>query len=153
MGTKIQQDLSDELAALAADLGCELLEADFRGGVLRLVLDHPDGVTLEHCESMSRQASALLDVADFGTGRYTLEVSSPGLDRKLYGTADYERFRGEHVRVTWRSPEAGKRTIVGDLEAFAAVDGGSLQVKGEDGTQHRIPLGELLEARLEPQFQ
>lgn len=153
MGTKIPQDLHDELAALAADLGCELLEADFRGGVLRLVLDHPEGVTLEHCETVSRQASALLDVTDFGSGRYTLEVSSPGLDRKLYGTGDYQRFQGELVRVTWRSPETGKRTVVGDLEAFEAEHGGSLQVKSEDGMKHQIPLGALVEARLEPRFQ
>lgn len=148
--TTIQQELRDELAAVAADAGCELLEADFRGGVLRLVLDHPEGVTLAHCETVSRQASALLDVTDFGPGRYTLEVSSPGLDRRLYGARDYERFQGERVKVTWRSPERGKHTIVGGLDAFRPEQGGALVVTAEDGTQHEIRINELVEARLEP---
>lgn len=153
MGTKtIERELHDELAALAADLGCELLEAEFRGGVLRLVLDHPEGVTLAHCETVSRQASALLDVADFDPGRYTLEVTSPGLDRKLYGAGDYERFRGEQVRVTWRSPESGKRTVVGHLGVFRPDEGGSLRVTGEDGTEHQIRIHDLVEARLQPRF-
>ena len=149
--TTIQQDLHRELSALAEDVGCELLEAEFRGGTLRLVLDHPEGVTLSHCETVSRQASALLDVSDFGPGRYTLEVSSPGIDRKLYGRRDYERFQGERVRVTWRSPESGKRTIVGGLESFRAEEG-ALLVSGEDGTRHEIRINELVEARLEPSF-
>lgn len=152
MTMTIQQQLREELAAVAADAGCDLLEAGFHGGVLRLVLDHPEGVTLAHCETVSRQASALLDVSDFGPGRYTLEVSSPGLDRKLYGTSDYERFRGERVKVTWRSPEAGKRTIVGGLEGFRPEQGGALLVAGEDGAQHEIRINDLVEARLEPRF-
>lgn len=84
-----------------------------------MILDRPEGVTLQDCETVSRQVSALLDVVDYGIGKYVLEVSSPGLDRELYRPADYSRFSGRLVRVTWQSPQmANKRTVVGRLEAF-----------------------------------
>ncbi|HRU10899.1 MAG TPA: ribosome maturation factor RimP, partial [Thermoanaerobaculia bacterium] len=118
MATKIDAELVAELESLAAASGCELVHCEFKGGVLRLFIDRPDGVTLEDCEHVSRQASALLDVADFGSSRYTLEVSSPGLDRQLYRPRDYQRFAGRRVRVTYRpeAAEARKRTVVGRLE-------------------------------------
>jgi len=87
--------------------------------VLRLFIDRPDragGVDLADCETVSKQVSALLDVVDFGAGRYTLEVSSPGLDRRLYRLRDYRRFAGSLARVTFREPGTGqKRTVVGRL--------------------------------------
>ena len=105
--------IESELRRIALSEGCELLEIEFHGGLLRITLDHPDGVTLEHCQNFSKQASAVLDLEDFGSGSYVLEVSSPGLDRKLYGPRDYERFLGRLVRVTFRVPETGrKRTVV-----------------------------------------
>jgi hypothetical protein len=78
-----------ELAAIAESVGCELVRVEFKGGVLRLMLDREPGserlgVSHEDCANVSRQASALLDVVDFGPARYTLEVTSPGLDRPLY---------------------------------------------------------------------
>ena len=82
------------MAAVAARSGCELLEIETRDRLLRLVVDRPEGVTIDDCQAVGRQISALLDVEDFGDSRYTLEVSSPGLDRKLYGPRDYERFQG-----------------------------------------------------------
>ena len=129
-----------ELAEVAAAAGCELLHAEWKGGVLRLVLDRPDappdaqatpapgvaapaspapppdhappaapgpavaGVSLGDCEHVAKQASALLDVLDFGNGRYLLEVSSPGLDRQLYRPGDYRRFLGRLARVTYELP-------------------------------------------------
>ncbi len=146
--------LHAELAALAADTGCELLHLDFKGGVLRLVLDHPEGVDLAHCEAVSRRASALLDVGDFGPGRYTLEVTSPGLDRELYGPRDYQRFLGQSVRVTWRGGADGrKRTIVGQLAGFRSETPSALEIEEHGaGARHEIPLDRLIQARLEPQF-
>jgi ribosome maturation factor RimP len=114
----IDPELALELAAIAAANGSELLKAEFQGGVLRLILDREGGVRLEDCEVVSKQASALLDVAGFGRGRYTLEVSSPGLDRELYGPSDYVRFAGSRVRVRIVDPASGKRaTVVGKLVA------------------------------------
>ena len=115
----IEPELETELAAIAASQGTELLKAEFKGGVLRLILDREGGIRLEDCELVSKMASAFLDVADFGGGRYTLEVSSPGLDRELYGPRDYARFSGSRVRVRFVDPESGKRaTLVGRLAEY-----------------------------------
>lgn len=150
----IDSELQAELAAVAAEAGCELLHVEFKAGVLRLVLDRPEGVGLGHCEAVSRQASALLDVRDFAAGGYTLEVSSPGLDRELYGPPDYQRFVGQPVRATWHGAADGrKRTIIGRLAAFRAEGVPALEVEeSETGAWHEIPLDRLLKVRLEPQF-
>ncbi len=147
----IPSELLADLSAVAAESGCELVHIEFKAGVLRLVLDRPEGVNLAHCEAVSRQASALLDVAEFAPGRYTLEVTSPGLDRELYGPQDYQRFVGRPVRVTWRGVADGvKRTVVGRL---ATCGDQTLEVE-ENGTgaRHDIPLDRLVRARLEPQL-
>src|SRR6185369_3709461 len=76
-------ELQPELEAIAESAGCELVHVEIKGGVLRLFLDKPEGITLADCEHVSKLASAYLDVVDFGKSRYVLEVSSPGLDRQL----------------------------------------------------------------------
>ena len=151
---KIEAALEAELAEVAASAGCELLECEFAGGVLRLTLDRPGGVTLDDCQSVSKQASALLDVADFGPGRYVLEVSSPGLDRKLYGAPDYERFKGSQVRVTWRDPKTGrKQTVAGELTGLLEEEGGQVAlVDSETGEEIRILLKNIELARLVPEL-
>jgi ribosome maturation factor RimP len=149
----IDPQLESELQAIAESAGCELLHAEFQGGVLRLVLDRDDGgVTLRDCEQVSRQASALLDVAGFGgERRYTLEVSSPGLDRQLYRPRDYQRFLGRRARVTFTSPETGrKRTVIGRLERFDDAGGGMVTVIEDDtAASFDLPLERVQTARLE----
>ena len=150
----IDGELAAELAAVASQAGCELIHAEFRSGTLRIFLDRPEGVTLEDCQTVSREVSALLDVADFGRGRYTLEVSSPGLDRQLYGPKDYERFRGHLVRVTRLDPETNKKqTIVGRLQDFrpAARSEDSEITVTEPQSRHDylIALRDIQVARLE----
>jgi ribosome maturation factor RimP len=90
-------------------------------------------------------------VVDFGPGRYTLEVSSPGLDRQLYGARDYQRFTGRRVRVTYREEESGgKKTVAGRLAAFRPEAGGSIEVTAaERGEALTIPLDRIQLARLE----
>jgi len=160
MGSRLlDPELEAEIAAIAESMGCELLEVEFRGGALRLVLDHPQGVTHAHCQSVSKQVSALLDVADFGSSRYVLEVSSPGLDRKLYGPRDYERFEGRLARVTFISPQTRvKRTIVGRIGGLEpprqAEDGRELAreltvVEERSGEPFKIALADIEKARLE----
>jgi ribosome maturation factor RimP len=146
----LSSTIESELRRIASSEGCELLEVEFHGGLLRFILDHPDGVTLERCESFSRQASAVLDLEDFGAGSYVLEVSSPGLDRKLYGPRDYERFLGKLVRVTFRVPATGRRrTVVGVLESFSH-DGDRIGVVDrESGERVEVPLATVALARLE----
>lgn len=150
---ELKEPLLGELTAVASAAGCELLECGFKGSVLRLVLDHPEGVTLEHCEEVSRQVSALLDVEDFGRGRYTLEVSSPGLDRKFYRDTDYQRFKGRKVRITWQDEQmANKRTVVGTLEDYSA-ETGEIVLRAAEGDQvHKLSLRHVLLSRLEPEF-
>jgi ribosome maturation factor RimP len=160
-GQGLGAELEEGLRLAARSTGCDILEAGFRGGRLQIVLDHPDGTTLAHCEEVSKKVSALLDVSDFGDARYVLEVSSPGLDRKLYGPADYARFAGRLARVTWRDPVKGKRTDVGRLgDAGQLGDAGPTPGDADGAPARRvaldvggkrldIPLTDVLEARLE----
>lgn len=108
---------------VAASRGLEVVEVDFRGGgkarMLRVFIDKPGGVTHEDCANVSHEVGTILDVEDaVPGGSYLLEVSSPGLDRKLVRPADYERFAGSLVKVTTREPVDGNRHFQGRLESF-----------------------------------
>ncbi len=110
---------------VAAGYGLEVLEVEYRGGgksrLLRIFLDNPAGkVTHEHCANVSHEVSTILDVEDVVPGNtYTLEVSSPGMDRKLYKAADYERFTGRLVKLMTFEPINGNRHFEGRLVSFA----------------------------------
>jgi ribosome maturation factor RimP len=150
-------EITPEIEQIAQGMGCELVHAEIRGGVLRIFVDRPDGgVTLADCEQVSRQVSALLDVLDFGSGRYVLEVSSPGLDRQLYKPLDYERFAGRLARVTYEDPETGKkRTDVARLQGLRRAEGTAdeeaavLLEDGRTAEKREIPLKNVKLARLE----
>ena len=109
---------------VAASHGLEVVEVEFRGGggksrMLRIFIDKPQGVTHQDCESVSREVSAILDVEDaVPGGSYTLEVSSPGLDRRLTKPADYERFTGSLLKLQTREPIEGNRFFEGRLQGF-----------------------------------
>ena len=108
---------------VAASSGLETVEVELRGGgkarMLRIVIDKPAGVTHEDCANLSREVGTILDVEDVIPGAsYTLEVSSPGLDRKLFRPADYERFIGSLVKLTTQQPVNGNRHFQGRLESF-----------------------------------
>src|SRR5436305_7329048 len=109
---------------VAASLGVEVVELELRGGgksrMLRVFIDKPGGVTHEDCANLSREVSTILDVEDaVPCGSYLLEVSSPGLDRKLVRPADYVRFAGSRVRIATRDPVEGSRQFDGKLQRFA----------------------------------
>jgi len=106
---------------VAASSGLEVVEVELRGGkarMLRIVIDKPVGVTHEDCANLSREVGTILDVEDAVPGSYTLEVSSPGLDRKLIRPTDYERFTGSRVKLTTQQPVNGNRHFEGRLESF-----------------------------------
>jgi len=108
---------------VASSTGLEVVEIEFRGGgksrMLRVFIDKPGGVTHEDCASFSREFGTILDVEDaVPGGMYVLEVSSPGLDRKLNRAADYERFTGSRVKLMTREPVNGNRHFEGRLESF-----------------------------------
>ena len=152
--SNVDESVQNELAGVARGVGCELVHVEWKGGILRLVIDREGGVTHEDCANVSRQSSALLDVLDFGAGRYTLEVSSPGLDRPLYKPEDYGRFAGKLARITYQpeTTEAGqpaKRTVVARLQGW---DPGSGTVTAVDEKKQEtlvLPLARILRSRLE----
>ncbi|PYV95520.1 MAG: ribosome maturation factor [Acidobacteria bacterium] len=108
---------------VGASTGLEIVEVELRGGgkarMLRIFIDKSGGVTHEDCANLSREVGTILDVEDvIPGGSYLLEVSSPGLDRKLSRPADYERFTGSRVKVMTRQPVNGSRHFEGRLESF-----------------------------------
>ena len=145
---------SDELAALleptVEGLGYELADLEVklggRSGVVRVFIDQPDGITLDDCEKVSLAVSALLDVEDPLPGHYDLEVSSPGLNRKLTKPAHFERFAGEEVKVEMRFPIDGRKRFRGQLKAS---DTESILVV-VDGEEHSLPIATIDTARLVP---
>ena len=147
----------DELAAMLEPtverLGFELADLEVRlgsqDGLIRLFIDKPDGIGVEDCESVSRAVSALLDVEDPIPGNYSLEVSSPGLDRKLTKAKHYQRFIGDTIKVKLRLPLDGRRRFRGKL---VAQDDDSIVVE-VDGQAYSLPLKMIDTARLVPDGQ
>ena len=150
---------------VATSSGLEIVEIDLRGGgkarMLRIVIDKPSGVTHEDCANLSREVGTILDVEDaVPGGSYTLEVSSPGLDRKLLKAADYERFAGSRVKLMTRQPVNGSRHFEGKLESFH--DGRLMldvtpvrkKAKVNDGAPQKleIELGNIEKANLVPEI-
>jgi ribosome maturation factor RimP len=154
-----------QLEAVAAESGCRLLEVESSGSgasaVLRLVLERIDGspVTIEECEAVSRDASPILDVADEIAHRYTLEVSSAGLDRKLYSAEDAARFVGKRVRVQTQTPvmpsiaEASKARTLPSRNlngVLSAVDGDALTIVDEENRKtYNVRFADIRLARLD----
>ena len=115
-------------------------------GVLRVFIDKPDGIGLDDCEKVSLAVSALLDVEDPLPGHYDLEVSSPGLDRKLTKIEHFQRFEGETVKVQMRVPIEGRRRFRGTL---VSSDDENIVVD-VDGVSHTLPVATIDTARLVP---
>ena len=146
---------SDELEKLLEPaierLGYELTDIEVRlggqGGLVRLTIDKPDGIDLEDCEKVSHAMSALLDVEDPVPGNYNLEVSSPGLDRKLTKVEHFQRFEGETLKVTMRLPREGRRRFRGKLLSSNEEN----IVVEVDGESHSLPLTMIDTARLVPE--
>jgi ribosome maturation factor RimP len=150
---------------VAASLGVEVVEIELRGGgksrMLRIFIDKPSGVTHEDCANLSREVSTILDVEDaVPGGSYVLEVSSPGLDRKLARPGDFERFQGSRIKLTTKEPVNGNRHFEGRLERFEAgrltLDLAQSRKKkhvGSDAPQKlEIELANLEKANLVPEI-
>ena len=138
---------------VAASEGFELVDVELHGrgpgAVLRIFLDKPGGISLEDCQTVSRQLGTLLDVEELMTARYTLEVSSPGLDRKLIKPSDYERFAGRKVKLLLRNSEAGRRRLQGLL---LGLEEGRVKVQVESGAALQIAVEQIEKAKLVPEF-
>ena len=133
--------------------GFELVEVEWgREGpawVLRIFVDRPGGVSIDHCQALSRVVEPVLDVEDFIGPSYNLEVSSPGLDRPLRKPADFERFAGQRAHVKAfapiDAPGGPRKNWTGTLRGF---EGGAVLID-VDGALHRIPLDRIAKAHLE----
>jgi ribosome maturation factor RimP len=157
-------DVVEQVRALAARVagtfGLEIFDVQFRreasGMVLRVQIDRPgpaasaeECVSVEDCAHVSRDLSALLDVDDVVPTAYTLEVSSPGLDRPLRKADDYRRFAGRRAKVVMREKVDGQGFFKGTL---AGMDGQDVLIDGDDGRAHRVRLDLITRANLEVEF-
>lgn len=149
----LNSELNELLAPTIADLGLELIGIEFSpnagGSLLRVYIDEPErGVTIDDCERVSREVSALLDVNDPVAGRYTLEVSSPGLERPLFTLEHFARFVGESAKITVNLPLDGRRRFQGRI---VGVEGDRIFVE-QDGTPVAIAHANVAKAHLVPDY-
>lgn len=146
---EIEGLLGPTVKSLGLDLWGLELALSRAGGLLRLYIDHSDRpVTLDDCEQVSREVSALLDVHDPITGNYTLEVSSPGLDRPLYRAEHYQRFIGSDARAQTGIPVEGRRRFQGRI---ASVEGDKVTLELETGPVV-LAIADIEKAKLVPSF-
>lgn len=117
--------------------------------VLRVTIDKPGGVTVDDCAEISRELGTILDVEDPIPQRYSLEVSSPGLDRPLLNENDFKRFAGRKARIKTREPIEGRKNFKAVIDS---VEGGRVRVTDFDGKVFDIPLDHIDRARLEVEF-
>lgn len=145
---RLQAIIEPSVSALGYELvGVEYLPQG-RHSVLRIFVDSEAGITVDDCEKVSRQISAVLDVEDPIKGQYTLEVSSPGLDRPLFTPEHYERFAGHQVKLRLHQPLEGQRKFKGLLQG---MDGDEVVVEVEGGELRVLP-DEIEKANLIPQW-
>src|SRR5215831_372389 len=124
MQTAVASKIEEIAQRLAQSEGMEVVEVEVKGGgahrFVRISIDKPAGVTHADCELISQQVGTILDVEDvMPGGRYTLEVSSPGIERKLVKPRDYERFQGRKIRASLREPIENQRNWEGTLAGIA----------------------------------
>jgi len=135
--------------SLLPSMGLELVEVQFRqesqGWVLRLFIDGPEGVSLGQCTKVSRELSVFLDVEDLIAQAYTLEVSSPGLERPLRSCADFRRFVGKKARIKLRDMATEQKVFVG---LIGSSDDKGVELLLEDGTSRYFLLEQIRKARL-----
>jgi len=145
--------IGDMLEPGVRSLGYELVGVEFQtggksGGLLRVYIDSEAGISAEDCRKVSYQVSGVLDVEDPIPGHYTLEVSSPGLDRLLFRLADFEKYTGHLVKVKLSYPLEGQRKFKGRL---AGLHGEHVVIE-EDDVEISLPFDQIEQARLVPEF-
>jgi ribosome maturation factor RimP len=168
MAASVVEQVRTIAARIAGSYGLEIFDVQYRregpGMVLRIQIDRPgsgataeESVSVEDCARVSRDVSAVLDVEDVIPAAYTLEVSSPGLDRPLRGPAEYNRFTGRRAKLVMREAVDGQMFFKGRLagtEDGPKGDGAPavVMIVTDDGRTHRVPLGAITRANLEVEF-
>ncbi len=144
--------LWDLFEPVVIGMGYELVEIEYlpnpKYGVLRLFIDKEAGIQVEDCSAVSRQISALIDVEDPVSGKFNLEVSSPGLDRPLRRAEDFQQFSGEVIKVKTSMAFEGQRNFKGLLKG---LEEDLVVIECED-KEVRLPITAIDKARLVPDF-
>jgi ribosome maturation factor RimP len=151
VSSKLEQ-LQALLAPVVEALGYECWGVEFisqgRHSVLRVYIDRPEGILIDDCEAVSRQVSGILDVEDPISGEYTLEVSSPGMDRPLFTLEQFAKHAGEQVKIRLRSPYEGRRNYQGILRGVEEQD----VVVLVDDHEYLLPIDSIDKANIIPRF-
>jgi ribosome maturation factor RimP len=146
----IDKRIEEIAERVVADHGLELVHAEIGGPdgkpLIRLFIDKPEGVTHEDCSEVSHHVGTILEVEDFIHSAYTLEVSSPGLERGLYKRADYERFMGREAKIRTGRAINGQRNFRGRI---LALEGNVLAFEDRTSGRISIPLESINKANLE----
>jgi ribosome maturation factor RimP len=150
MAESVASKIEEIAQRVAASEGLELVEVEVKGGgqhrFVRISIDKPEGVSHGDCELISHQVGTILDVENVVPGgQYTLEVSSPGVERKLLKAQDFERFQGKKAKVTLRDPVDGRRNWEGTL---AGIEDGLIRLDLERGDPLRFPFEQVQKANL-----
>ena len=151
----VTERLQTMLQPVVESLGCRVWGIEYEGlgrrSVLRVFIDREEGITVEDCANVSHQISGVLDVEDPIGSAYTLEVSSPGLDRILFTLAQYAESVGDNVDVRLRFPAGGRRRYVGVLNAVDE-EGIIVSVTGEEAPVN-VRFNEIAKTRIVPNFE
>jgi ribosome maturation factor RimP len=146
----IEERVREVAERVATDQGLELVHAEVAGPegkpILRIYIDKPEGVTHEDCSAVSLHLGTILDVEDFIHSAYTLEVSSPGLERGLYKRQDYERFAGRMAKLKSRVPVNGQRNFRGRI---LGLEGGEVIFDDKTSGRVAVPFEAIVKANLE----
>ena len=156
----VAEQVRNVATRVAHTYGLDIFDVQFRreaaGMVLRVLVDRPgpaataeESVSVDDCAHVSRDLSAMLDVEDIVPTAYTLEVSSPGLDRPLRHADDYRRFAGRRAKIVLRGAVDGQTFFRGQL---AGVEDETVLIDAEDRRRHRVPLAIIARANLEVEF-
>lgn len=148
------QKLEQQVLAIVDQQGVELWDMEFKqeghAPVLRIYIDKPDKVTVDDCANVSERVSLMLDVEELIEERYTLEVSSPGMDRKLVRPEHYQRYIDRIVTVKLEKDVPGRKMFTGRLKSMA--DGTLVLEDEHERQQHEISIDDVREARLVIEF-
>ena len=147
------QRLNELLQPLVEDLGYEFVGLEYNSNpkhaLLRIYIDHENGVAIEDCETVSRESAALLDVKDPIRSHYNLEVSSPGLDRPLFTPAHYRQFAGCAAQINLFAPQDGRRKFSGPI---LGADEDSVRME-QDGSEVALNFANIIKAKLIPDYE
>jgi ribosome maturation factor RimP len=149
MSSAIVSKIEAIAGRVAEPAGIEIVDIELKGGgrnrFLRISIDKPEGITHADCEMISQEVGTILDVEDVVPGSYTLEVSSPGVERKLKNIKDFERFTGKKIKAILREPVENSRRWEGTL---AAVADGLITLETAEGRKIQFPFDQVEKANL-----